>query len=110
MLDEQRARIRALNDQLRQGRIGGRLCLTGGVLGLGDGAVAEALDALARFDEFTDANDPYGEHDFGCIVVQGERLFWKIDYYDGSLTSHAVDPADAAKCVRVLTVMLAREY
>lgn len=110
MLPEQRARIRALNDQLRQGRTGGRLFITGGVLALGDGAVAEALEALACFEDFSESNDPYGEHDFGCIVVQGERLFWKIDYYDASLTSHAVDPADAAKCVRVLTLMLAREY
>lgn len=59
MLNEQRVRIRALNDQLRQeGRTGGRLLITRGVLALGDGAVAEALEALARFDDSAPAMTP----------------------------------------------------
>ena len=110
MLDEQRARIRALNDQLRQGLTGGRLLTTRGVLALGDGAVAEALEALARFDDFSAGSDPYQEHDFGAFRIRDRQLFWKIDYYDPCLRSGAEDPADPDRCVRVLTIMLAQEY
>ena len=107
---EQRTRVRALNDALRQGRTSGRLQLTSGVLALGEGAVAEAMEALARFTDFTPGNDPYGEHDFGAFPVAGRQLFWKIDYYSPGFESAALDPADEAVCVRVLTLMLAEEY
>ena len=40
----------------------------------------------------------------------GHKLFWKIDYFDPSLTFHSEDAADLAKTVRVLTIMLADEY
>lgn len=30
-------------------------------------------------------NDPYGEHDFGCIDICGCRYFWKIDCYEPTL-------------------------
>lgn len=55
-------------------------------------------------------NDPHGEHDFGSFDVDGERLFWKIDYYDPSLSGGSEDPADEAATRRVITIMLALEY
>jgi hypothetical protein len=67
--------------------------------------------AVAAFDTFTTDNDPYGEHDFGKVVVEGETLFWKIDYSDKRDPDlGADDPADAATTERVLTIMLAEEY
>jgi hypothetical protein len=68
------------------------------------------LRAVAAFEAFDADNDPHGEHDFGALTVVGERLFFKIDCYDRSLTAGSPDPADAAVTVRVLTVMLAAEY
>ena len=108
--DELRARVRALNDDLRAGRASGRIQLTRGVVELGPDRMREAMEAVARFNDFSPANDPYGEHDFGAFQLAGRQLFWKIDYYDPSFESAALDPADEAVCVRVLTVMLAEEY
>jgi Protein of unknown function (DUF3768) len=34
------------------------------------------------FDAFTTDNDPCGERDFGSFLLDGEKLFWKIDYVD----------------------------
>ena len=38
------------------------------------------------------------------------KLFWKLDYFDPSLSLGSEDPADEAKTCRVLTIMLAEEY
>ena len=42
--------------------------------------------AVQTFDCFTTDNDPHGEHDFGLIEIAGERIMFKIDYYDCSMT------------------------
>jgi Protein of unknown function (DUF3768) len=54
-------------------------------------------------------NDPYKERDPGAFV-HGNRIFWKIDYYDTTLTKGSEDPSDPKQTVRVLTIMLASEY
>ncbi|HEX8416049.1 MAG TPA: DUF3768 domain-containing protein, partial [Methylobacterium sp.] len=51
-----------------------------------------------------------GEHDFGALEAAGERVFFKIDYFDASLSHASPDPADTCVTARVLTVMLAGEY
>jgi hypothetical protein len=107
---DRRARIRALNDQLRRGHIGGRIYISRGVTALGRSGVQLALREIAAIDQFDANNDPHGEHDFGSVVIAGRRLFWKIDYYDHSLTAGAEDPANPDTCTRVMTVMLAEEY
>ncbi|WIY67968.1 DUF3768 domain-containing protein [Aquidulcibacter paucihalophilus] len=107
---ERRERIRALNDRLRRQHVGGRILVSSGIMAGGPGMAAAALVAVRHFDKFDERNDPYGEHDFGAVTVGAQRIFWKIDYYDASMTSHAVDPSDPAACVRVLSIMLAEEY
>ena len=104
------APIRALNDALRLHHTGGRIVATRGVHEQGLLFVAAALDRLAGPLKFTADNDPYGEHDFGSFQIGGVQLFWKIDYIDQTLTSAAIDPADAVNCHRILTLMLAEEY
>ena len=82
---EKTARIRELNDQLRCKGIGGRVVITRGIQALGRTAVREVLTAVARFDDFTEDNDPWGEHDCAVLTVDGRRIIFKIDYYDRDL-------------------------
>jgi Protein of unknown function (DUF3768) len=103
-------RVRALNDELRKHLIGGLAVITPGVAALGQEAVERIVKTLAVFDDFCEANDPYGEHDFGAFEVDGHKLFFKIDYYDKNLTYHSPDPSNPAVTERVITIMLANEY
>ena len=106
-----KAKIRALNDALRQGHVEqGMVLVTSGISAMGEAFTAEALGSVASFDAFNTDNDPYGEHDFGAITVQGEKVFWKIDCYDLAMEAHSPEPADPAVTKRVLTIMLASEY
>jgi len=66
--------------------------------------------AIATFNDWTEGNDPYGEHDFGALVLFGQKLFFKIDYYHPDHDTHAPEPGNVEHCRRVLTVMLAEEY
>jgi hypothetical protein len=104
------ARIRNLNDAFRRTFFGGRVMLTCGVAGLPDMVKAKALLLVASFDQFTEGNDPLGEHDFGSFVLADRTLFWKIDYYDRQCKFGSEDPADPERTTRVLTIMLASEY
>jgi len=104
------ARIRELNDQLRCKAIGGRIVITRGIEALGDEGVAKVLAAVARFDSFTEDNDPWGEHDCAVLNEDGRRIMFKIDYFDRGLRWHSPDASNPAVTVRVLTVMLAEQY
>jgi hypothetical protein len=103
-------RIRALNDDLRQRLTGGRAVMTAGIAALGPEAVARIVKTIAVFDDFCHANDPYSEHDFGSFEADGHSIFFKIDYFDKTLTHHSPDPSDPAVTERVITIMLADEY
>jgi hypothetical protein len=103
-------RIARLNDLLRRGCGQGEMFITPGIIELGHGAVADVLALVRDFDDFTVNNDPHSEHDFGSLQYRGERIFWKIDYYDRSLQYGSEDPAEPTVTTRVLTIMLAREY
>ena len=94
-----------LNDRFRE------MCLdvyyTSGVRdGIND--LISLSRAVEGFSSFTEDNDPYSAHDFGSLRFEGQKIFWKIDYYDQNL-KYWCDPLDKA-CRRVLTVMLAEEY
>jgi hypothetical protein len=110
MSDPRIARIRELNDLLRHTGMGGAVVWTTGVHALGPDALLQIAKAVETFDSFDEGNDPYGEHDFGAFEAAGKSLFWKIDYYDPTLTAGSEDPADPQSTCRVLTVMLAEEY
>ena len=113
-LEARRARIRDLNDALRRGDAlhpeGYSVVITQGVNALGLPFVLAATDAIKHFDEFTSDNDPWGERDFGAVDIDGEKVFWKVDYFDRSLRFGSPDPADPEVTHRVLTIFLASEY
>ena len=102
--DETAVVIAKTNDEFRQSGFG--VTLTVGVQHLPD--VSGLLKVVRGYSVFTEDNDPYHEHDFGSLTWQGEKVFWKIDYYDKSLT-FGENPL-SQECRRVLTVMLAEEY
>lgn len=106
-----RARVRRQNDQFRShGRGRGSLMVTAGIHERGEAFVQVVLAMVRSFAAFDTSNDPHHEHDFGAFMLGGERIFFKIDYYDLALVGHSTDAADPAQTHRVLTVMLASEY
>ncbi len=107
---EKSRKIAALNDVLRTTFQGGQVMMTQGIQNLRQETVFKIFNAVREFNDFSQGNDPYGEHDFGCITVDGYKCFWKIDYYDNNLKYHSPDPGDPEVTQRVLTVMLADEY
>jgi Protein of unknown function (DUF3768) len=109
-MTDRTARIRALNDQLRATGQGGRLVVTAGIAALPAPIVAAVFIAVQTFDRFTPDNDPHEEHDFALITVAGQRIMFKIDYYDASMSGLSPDPTDPAVTRRVLTILLASEY
>jgi hypothetical protein len=109
-MDTKTALIRALNDELRRRLIGGTAVITPGIAALGEEAVARIVKTIEVYDDFCHANDPHEEHDFGAFDADGHRVFFKIDYYDETLTVHSPDPSDPNVTRRVITIMLADEY
>src|SRR4051812_13565400 len=93
-METQTDKIRTLNDELRKTLLGGTAVVTAGVAALGAEFVQRITLALAVFDDFCHANDPYEEHDFGAFETEGHKLFFKIDYYDKQLQGGSPNPAD----------------
>jgi hypothetical protein len=87
-----------------------RVCNGTGIAALGDEMMLRVDQAVRAFDAFSADNDPYGEHDFGTVQVEGHTVMFKIDYYDLDLQYASPDPADPNVTCRVMTLMLADEY
>lgn len=102
---ERAAKIAELNDSHRQSMTG--CIVTKGVAQMTP-LMNDIFVGVRDFSDFTEDNDPYGEHDFGSIDILGIKIFWKIDYYDEELKLWC-DPLSPA-CRRQLTIMKAEEY
>lgn len=103
------------NDQFRRGdpNVPGTIVVTAGLdhlLKRLDIPIVQLAQTVAGFSDFTEHNDPHGEHDFGTFEFGCERCFWKIDYYDLDYSMGSDDPSDLSKTRRVLTIMLADEW
>jgi Protein of unknown function (DUF3768) len=72
----------------------GHAVMTTGIAALGAEAVARIIKTIQAYDDFCHANDPYEEHDFGSFEAEGHTIFFKIDYFDCTLTVHSPDPSD----------------
>jgi len=103
-------RIRALNTSLRRTLKGGRIKSNGGFYHLDPPLRRRFFKEVSNFNDFNPDNDPFDEHDFGKVEIDGVTVFWKIDYYDIDLSGHSPDPSNPDVTMRVLTLMLAEEY
>jgi len=121
--DRSEAEINALiseqNDRFRTTwgadfSVPGQIMVTRGVANLSPAAKAIIMQRVQTFSEFTDGNDPYGDHTFGAfefeIAGNSYHIFWKIDLYDKDYCMGSDDPADVDVTRRVLTVLHASEY
>ena len=90
--------------------IKGEYVMTRGVAAIKTNPEDAILILVKTFDDFTEDNDPRGEHDFDSFEYLGHKIFWKIDYYDPDYQMGSENPADIDKTRRVLTIMLAEEY
>ena len=103
--------IAELNDQFRRGDCSlGKYAMTSGVNTLPHDKQVQLIRLVQQFNTFTAENDPYQEHDFGKIVFEGDNYFWKINYYDPTLTRHSCDPASPNATRRILMLMRSEEY
>lgn len=103
--------IARLNDLCRTAMgIAGKLFQTEGVSALPEADQSAIREKVETFKDFSEDNDPHGERDFGAFEHNGQRIFWKIDYYARDLMHGSENPADPKQTVRVLTIMLAHEY
>ncbi|WP_299682714.1 DUF3768 domain-containing protein [uncultured Roseobacter sp.] len=111
--------IAAQNDAFRtsggQDRVvKGQLVMTRGVAALSPDVIGMLVQRLVTFDDFTEENDPYGDHCFGvirfCEAGTEHRFFWKIDLFDVAYQFGSEDAANAEVTRRVLTLMLPEEY
>lgn len=113
--------IQAQNDAFRRGMFvnldkpnkakpAGRYAVSAGVHALPPDDKALVLAAVRNFDNFTEDNDPYGEHEFGNIELPNiPKVFWRIDYYaDKNMKWGAENPEES--CYRLLTIYLASEH
>ena len=105
-------RIRELNDRFRTtGKGRGSIMLTSGVQEKGGEFAVSAVKAVREFDDFSADNDPWGEHDFGAVELEEQKIFFKFDYYaDDTCAVGSENPANEVDTFRVLTIMLASEY
>ena len=104
-------RIAFLNDLARTAMgVASRVVMTSGIIALSPADQSAIRERVETFNDFTSGNNPHGERDFGSFVHNGNKIFWKIDYYDKACEYGSEDPADPAQTTRVLTIMLASEY
>lgn len=104
------AKIRALNDLLRQSFVGGRVLTTIGIRSKPVEDVSRILAKVRSFNKFNQNNSPYGENDYGSFAFKGDVIIWKIDYYDKNYRYMSENPADPTITNRVLTIMTSEEY
>ena len=104
-------RIAELNDLCRKAMgVTGKLFQTSGINALSQSDQLAVREKVEMFNDFTKDNDPYGEREFGSFDHKGQKIYWKIDYYDQTLTKGSENPSDPKQTIRVLTIMLADEY
>jgi len=92
------ATIARLNDEFRRAAgWTGLLLQTAGIAALSEDDQQAVRDKVVDYDAFTPDNDPHGERYFGSFNHDGEKIFWKIDYYDKAMEYGSEDPTIALR-------------
>jgi Protein of unknown function (DUF3768) len=102
--------IRAINDRCRARFLGCVVVVTAAFDALPAELKAKVLSTVRTFQDFDGGNDPYHEHDFAALTVDGQAFMFKFDYYAPDMRHGSDDPSDVEKTRRVLTIMLASDY
>ena len=102
--------IAKLNDDFRKSFIGGEVLLSAGIAAMSSEDKANIVALVQNFDNFTPDNNPYSENDFGSFDYKGEKILWKIDYYDLNNQYHSENPANPDINNRILTIMTVFEW
>ena len=102
--------IQELNDRFRTRLEGGRLFFGGDLARAPRAVLQEALQNVKNYVDFSAANDPSGQHDFGDFMLDGRHVFWKIDYLAKDEERASTDPADPALTTRVLIITYAEDF
>ena len=108
-MDAKTLKIQQLNDQFRR-QVGADWYMSRGVAELSSEKKLQLLSLVINFNLFNEDNDPYGEHDFGQVKLDGVKYFWKISYYDKNLEYGSPDASDPTVTRRVMNIMEASEY
>jgi hypothetical protein len=110
--NEKTLKVRGLNDQLRTTGAGhnGRVIAVGSLAQAGQEILEKAVKGLRSFADFSEDNDPYGEHDCASFEVDGERFMFKIDYYTLDELHGSEHPEDPAVTIRVCSVFYTSDY
>ena len=107
------------NDRFRQTwgadfTIAGRIVMTGGVAELPPSAQVQIMQAVQKFSDFTEDNNPHGERDFGVFTIESEgesvSLYWKFDLYNRDYDAGSEAPYDLKITRRVLTILFPSDY
>ena len=102
--------IATLNDTFRKTFTGGQVLLTAGIAAMSSEDKANIISLVQNFNDFTPDNNPYSENDFGTFDYKGEKILWKIDYYDLNNKYHSEDPSNPDITNRILTIMTVYEF
>ena len=102
--------IATLNDNFRRSFINGEVLLSAGIAAMSSEDKANIVALVQNFDNFTPDNNPYSENDFGSFDYKGEKILWKIDYYDLNNQYHSENPANPDITNRILTIMTVFEW
>ncbi len=104
------AAIAALNDAFRAAGPERDWVMTAGIQSRGLAFIAAVIAKVRTHACFPPDSNPHGERDFGVISLAGDRVWFKIDYYDLDLRYGSEDPANPGRTRRVLTIMFPDEY
>ena len=94
--------------------ISGQIVMTQAVAALCPAWMVRMMQAIQHFDDFTEDNDPYGDHSFGAVEItigdDTKTIWFKIDLYDLNLEYGAEDPTDLDQTKRVMTILFPSDY
>ena len=96
---------------MERGALPGRVVFTQAMAARGPLFPLLCLLHVAEHDAFDPEDDPDRLHDFGAVKVEGQRVWFKIDLYEGdAMECGAERPDDPARTYRVMTVMLPSDW